>query len=230
MKRAASAFRSCTARHRGSCGGMHAPGAVAAVLVVLLCMRASMQLEPAGGTHTALSPPLTCTCSSSCGTSTQCCGSSCFSVSSSSMHSPNAKMSLPTSCWQQQAAAVAAAGHLGRTQHELSPAAPVSGAAQRSGRSPVCVCVFGLAQTQTHTHVAHARARGHTQVTHAPASHLLHDRHLWRRVLFALLPAQRDERGQAQVTNLDLACVLCVVCVCVQCVLCVCVCAMCVCV
>lgn len=38
------------------------------------------------------------------------------------------------------------------------------------------------------------------------ASHLLHGHHLWWRVLFTLLPAQGNEGGQAQVTNLDLAC------------------------
>lgn len=46
----------------------------------------------------ATGPPLlTRTCCSNCGTSTQCCGSSCFSVNSSSMHRPNANMSLRTS-------------------------------------------------------------------------------------------------------------------------------------
>lgn len=35
--------------------------------------------------------------------------------------------------------------------------------------------------------------------------YLLQGDHLWRRILFTLLPAQRDQGGQAQVTNLDLA-------------------------
>jgi hypothetical protein len=47
----------------------------------------------------------------------------------------------------------------------------------------------------------------HTGTTqYSPPAHLLHGDHLWRRVLFTLLPAQRDERGQTQIPNLDLAC------------------------